>query len=147
METVRFPHTEGRCFIKSNVHQFDHTFSGMNPREVVSLDPAERTFLEVVKEGFESDAVRLGNLTGSSAGRTETSATIISSCNIVTPDISSHTRSLRGRHDPEQSGQSHLRFQAAEPDARYRALELHVRSSPGLFRDPDRRMLQGNPDT
>ncbi|KAL8635669.1 MAG: hypothetical protein Q9228_006865 [Teloschistes exilis] len=61
-------YTEGGCFIDSDVRNFDHTFFGINPREVASLDPAQRKFLEVVYEAFESGGVPLEKLAGSNTG-------------------------------------------------------------------------------
>ena len=61
-------YTEGGCFLKSDVRKFDHTFFGIHPREVASLDPAQRKFLEVVYEAFESGGVPLDKLAGSKTG-------------------------------------------------------------------------------
>lgn len=61
-------YTEGGCFIKSDVQSFDHTFFGIHPREVASLDPAQRKFLEAVYEAFESGRVPMDKLVGSKAG-------------------------------------------------------------------------------
>ncbi|KAI0401422.1 hypothetical protein F4802DRAFT_601014 [Xylaria palmicola] len=60
--------TEGGCFIKSDVKQFDSTFFGIHPKEVLTLDPAQRKFLEVVYETFESAGVPLHQLSGSKTG-------------------------------------------------------------------------------
>jgi len=60
--------TEGGCFIKSDVRQFDSTFFGIHPKEVLTLDPAQRKFLEVVYEAFESAGVPLHKLSGSKTG-------------------------------------------------------------------------------
>ncbi|KAI1302455.1 hypothetical protein F5Y03DRAFT_407817 [Xylaria venustula] len=60
--------TEGGCFIKSDVRQFDSTFFGIHPKEVLTLDPAQRKFLEVVYETFESAGVPLHKLSGSKTG-------------------------------------------------------------------------------
>ncbi|KAI1419983.1 hypothetical protein F5Y12DRAFT_720070 [Xylaria sp. FL1777] len=60
--------TEGGCFIKSDVRQFDSTFFGIHPKEVLTLDPAQRKFLEVVYETFESAGVPLHKLAGSKTG-------------------------------------------------------------------------------
>lgn len=61
-------YTEGGCFIKSDPRDFDHTFFGIHPREVMSLDPAQRKFLEVVYEAFESGGVPMHKLAGSKTG-------------------------------------------------------------------------------
>ncbi|KAI1264396.1 hypothetical protein F5Y18DRAFT_390351 [Xylariaceae sp. FL1019] len=60
--------TEGGCFLKSDVRQFDSTFFGIHPKEVLTLDPAQRKFLEVVYEAFESAGVTLHQLSGSNTG-------------------------------------------------------------------------------
>ncbi|KAI4198757.1 MAG: hypothetical protein LQ350_005080 [Teloschistes chrysophthalmus] len=61
-------YTEGGCFIDSDVRNFDHTFFGIHPREVASLDPAQRKFLEVVYEAFESGGIPMDKLAGSNTG-------------------------------------------------------------------------------
>ncbi|KAL8783267.1 MAG: hypothetical protein Q9213_004743 [Squamulea squamosa] len=61
-------YTEGGCFIGSDVRNFDHAFFGIHPREAASLDPAQRKFLEVVYEAFESGGVGLDKLAGSRTG-------------------------------------------------------------------------------
>ncbi|PQE21953.1 polyketide synthase protein [Rutstroemia sp. NJR-2017a WRK4] len=61
-------YTEGGAFVKSNVRNFDHTFFGIHPREVMSMDPAQRKFMEVVYEAFESGGVPLHKLAGSRTG-------------------------------------------------------------------------------
>ncbi|KAI1339726.1 hypothetical protein F5Y15DRAFT_423599 [Xylariaceae sp. FL0016] len=60
--------TEGGCFIKSDVRQFDPAFFGIHPKEVLTLDPAQRKFMEVVYETFESAGVPLSKLSGSKTG-------------------------------------------------------------------------------
>ena len=60
--------TEGGCFIQSDVRQFDASFFGIHPKEVLTLDPAQRKFLEVVYESFESAGVPLHKLSGSNTG-------------------------------------------------------------------------------
>ncbi|KAI1858549.1 uncharacterized protein JN550_012596 [Neoarthrinium moseri] len=60
--------TEGGCFLRSDVRQFDPTFFGIHPREVLTLDPAQRKFLEVVYETIESAGVPLHKLSGSKTG-------------------------------------------------------------------------------
>ncbi|KAH8198332.1 hypothetical protein TruAng_007487 [Truncatella angustata] len=60
--------TEGGCFLKSDVRQFDASFFGIHPKEVLTLDPAQRKFLEVVYEAFESAGVPLHKLSGSRTG-------------------------------------------------------------------------------
>ncbi|POS74346.1 polyketide synthase-5 [Diaporthe helianthi] len=60
--------TEGGCFLKSDVRQFDASFFGIHPKEVLTLDPAQRKFLEVVYEAFESAGVPLRDLSGSNTG-------------------------------------------------------------------------------
>ncbi|KAL4941793.1 hypothetical protein BDV06DRAFT_222783 [Aspergillus oleicola] len=61
-------YTEGGCFLKSDPRKFDHTFFGINPKEVMSMDPAQRKLLEVVYEAFESSGTPLHKLAGSSTG-------------------------------------------------------------------------------
>ncbi|KAF2973192.1 hypothetical protein GQX73_g454 [Xylaria multiplex] len=60
--------TEGGCFLKSDVRRFDSSFFGIHPKEVLTLDPAQRKFLEVVYETFESAGVPLHKLSGSKTG-------------------------------------------------------------------------------
>ncbi|KAI1406986.1 hypothetical protein F5Y13DRAFT_207084 [Hypoxylon sp. FL1857] len=60
--------TEGGCFLKSDVRQFDANFFGIHPKEVLTLDPAQRKFMEVVYEAFESAGVPLHKLSGSNTG-------------------------------------------------------------------------------
>ncbi|KAJ4413900.1 Type I Iterative PKS [Gnomoniopsis sp. IMI 355080] len=60
--------TEGGCFLKSDVRNFDASFFGIHPKEVLTLDPAQRKFLEVVFEAFESAGVPLAKLSGSNTG-------------------------------------------------------------------------------
>ncbi|KAH8165552.1 hypothetical protein CIB48_g2685 [Xylaria polymorpha] len=60
--------TEGGCFLQSDVKQFDANFFGIHPKEVLTLDPAQRKFLEVVYEAFESAGVPLHKLSGSNTG-------------------------------------------------------------------------------
>ncbi|KAI0508959.1 hypothetical protein F5B22DRAFT_658737 [Xylaria bambusicola] len=60
--------TEGGCFLNSDVRQFDSSFFGIHPKEVLTLDPAQRKFLEVVYETFESAGVPLHKLSGSNTG-------------------------------------------------------------------------------
>jgi acyl transferase domain-containing protein len=61
-------YTEGGCFIRSRVQDFDNAFFGIHPREVASLDPAQRKLLEVVYEAFESAGVPMEKLAGSKTG-------------------------------------------------------------------------------
>ena len=61
-------YTRGGCFLNGDVRQFDSTFFGINPTEASSLDPAQRKFLEVVYEAFESAGVPLDRLSGSKTG-------------------------------------------------------------------------------
>ncbi|KAF5869444.1 putative polyketide synthase protein [Botrytis fragariae] len=61
-------YTEGGAFLKSDVRNFDHTFFGIHPREVMSMDPAQRKFMEVVYEAFESGGVPMHKLAGSKTG-------------------------------------------------------------------------------
>ncbi|KAL9579588.1 MAG: hypothetical protein Q9212_005023 [Teloschistes hypoglaucus] len=61
-------YTEGGCFIDSDVRNFDHSFFGIHPREVASLDPAQRKFLEAVYEAFESGGAPIDKLAGSNTG-------------------------------------------------------------------------------
>ncbi|KAF4624420.1 hypothetical protein G7Y89_g13751 [Cudoniella acicularis] len=60
--------TEGGCFLKTDVRQFDANFFGIHPKEVLTLDPAQRKFMEVVYEAFESAGVPLHKLSGSNTG-------------------------------------------------------------------------------
>ncbi|KAI1175676.1 hypothetical protein F4777DRAFT_598427 [Nemania sp. FL0916] len=60
--------TEGGCFLQSDVKQFDANFFGIHPKEVLTLDPAQRKFLECVYEAFESAGVPLHKLSGSNTG-------------------------------------------------------------------------------
>ncbi|ORY63304.1 uncharacterized protein BCR38DRAFT_475285 [Pseudomassariella vexata] len=60
--------TEGGCFIKSDVRQFDASFFGIHPKEVLTLDPAQRKFLEVVYEAVESAGVPLHKFSSSYTG-------------------------------------------------------------------------------
>lgn len=60
--------TEGGCFLKSDVKNFDPTFFGIHPKETLTLDPAQRKFLEAVYESFESAGVPLHKLSGSNTG-------------------------------------------------------------------------------
>ncbi|KAL4922406.1 hypothetical protein BDW62DRAFT_197082 [Aspergillus aurantiobrunneus] len=61
-------YTEGGCFLKSDVRMFDYTFFGINSKEVMSMDPAQRKLLEVVYEAFESSGTSLSQLAGSTTG-------------------------------------------------------------------------------
>ncbi|KAL4866681.1 hypothetical protein BDV12DRAFT_198902 [Aspergillus spectabilis] len=61
-------YTEGGCFLKSDVQKFDHTFFGINPKEAMSMDPAQRKLLEVVYEAFESSGTSLHRIAGSTTG-------------------------------------------------------------------------------
>lgn len=61
-------YTRGGCFLKGDVRQFDSSFFGINAQETISLDPAQRKFLEVVYEAFESAGVSLDTLSGSKTG-------------------------------------------------------------------------------
>ncbi|CAO2655100.1 Nn.00g101640.m01.CDS01 [Neocucurbitaria sp. VM-36] len=60
--------TEGGCFLKADVRQFDSSFFNINPMEVMSMDPAQRKFLEVAYEAFESAGVPMSQLAGSKTG-------------------------------------------------------------------------------
>ncbi|KAL9085918.1 MAG: hypothetical protein Q9165_007401 [Trypethelium subeluteriae] len=60
--------TEGGSFLMSDVRKFDANFFGIHPKEVLTLDPAQRKFLEVVYEAFESAGVPLHKLNGSNTG-------------------------------------------------------------------------------
>ncbi|KAF2181508.1 hypothetical protein K469DRAFT_589235 [Zopfia rhizophila CBS 207.26] len=60
--------TEGGSFLKSDVRHFDSNFFGIHPKEVLTLDPAQRKFLEVVYEALESAGVPLHKLSGSNTG-------------------------------------------------------------------------------
>ncbi|KAH6891500.1 thiolase-like protein [Thelonectria olida] len=61
-------YTEGGAFLKSNVRNFDHGFFRIHPREVSSMDPPQRKFMEVVYEAFESSGTPLHALAGSKTG-------------------------------------------------------------------------------
>ncbi|KAI4212601.1 MAG: hypothetical protein LQ351_004673 [Letrouitia transgressa] len=60
--------TEGGCFLKSDVKQFDANFFGIHPKEVLTLDPAQRKFFEVVYEAIESAGIPLHKMNGSNTG-------------------------------------------------------------------------------
>jgi acyl transferase domain-containing protein len=60
--------TEGGAFLKKDVRQFDASFFGIHPKEVLALDPAQRKFMEVVYEAFESAGVPLHKLSGANVG-------------------------------------------------------------------------------
>ncbi|KAK8054299.1 hypothetical protein PG996_013600 [Apiospora saccharicola] len=60
--------TEGGCFLEADVRQFDSSFFGIHPKEVLTMDPAQRKFLEVVYEAIESAGVPLDKLSGSKTG-------------------------------------------------------------------------------
>ena len=61
-------YTRGGCFLKSDPRTFDPTFFGINQQETASVDPAQRKFLEVVYEAFESAGLPLDKLSGSKTG-------------------------------------------------------------------------------
>ena len=61
-------YTRGGAFLKSDPREFDPAFFGMNPQETVSLDPAQRKFMEVVYEAFESSGSPLEKVSGSKTG-------------------------------------------------------------------------------
>ena len=61
-------YTRGGAFLKADPRQFDPSFFGINPQEAVSMDPAQRKFLEVVFEAFESGGTPLDKISGSKTG-------------------------------------------------------------------------------
>lgn len=60
--------TRGGYFLghDDGFRNFDPSFFGINPAEVVSMDPQQRKLLEVVHEAFESAGAHLDDLSGSS---------------------------------------------------------------------------------
>lgn len=60
--------TRGGCFLKEDLRNFDPTFFGISPQETLSMDPAQRKFLETVFEAFESSGTPLDKISGSKTG-------------------------------------------------------------------------------
>jgi len=60
-------HTQKGFFLSQDdsFRQFDGSFFGINPKEVVSMDPQQRKLLEVVYESFEAAGARLEDVSGS----------------------------------------------------------------------------------
>ena len=55
------------CFIKSP-YAFDPSMFGINPQEVMTMDPSQRKILEVVYESLESAGASIEDVSGSSTG-------------------------------------------------------------------------------
>jgi acyl transferase domain-containing protein/thioesterase domain-containing protein len=67
------PHTPGKMISRrggfvENLREFDAEFFGISPREAITLDPQQRTLLEVAWETFEDAGIPPGDLAGSSTG-------------------------------------------------------------------------------
>lgn len=61
-------HTRGAFLLDEDPRLFDHNFFGINPTEVVTMDPVQRKMLEVVYEAFESAGEPWDQFTGSCTG-------------------------------------------------------------------------------
>ena len=67
------PHTPGKMISRcggfvGHLQEFDAEFFGISPREAVSLDPQQRTLLEVAWETFEHAGIPPGSVGGTATG-------------------------------------------------------------------------------
>jgi acyl transferase domain-containing protein len=60
--------TKGGCFLDEDPRLFDHSFFGMTPGEVMTMDPLQRKLLEVAYEAFESAGEPWDKFSGSDTG-------------------------------------------------------------------------------
>lgn len=60
--------TRGGFFLEDNPKSFDHTFFGVTPTEVMTMDPTQRKLLEVVYEAFENAGEPWETFSGSRTG-------------------------------------------------------------------------------